>query len=60
MLTTNPSVWQMNIGGATDRPVLADVWTSIQKQLRGEAEGTGEHIQTTGVLHLLKQKVWGW
>jgi hypothetical protein len=53
------TIWQMNIGGATDRPVLAGVWKSIQKQLRGEAEGAAEHIATTGALHLLKQKVWG-
>ncbi|EAQ87435.1 predicted protein [Chaetomium globosum CBS 148.51] len=27
---------EMNIGGATDRPVLAEVWRNVQKQLRGE------------------------
>ncbi|KAL2131444.1 hypothetical protein VTI74DRAFT_5113 [Chaetomium olivicolor] len=48
----------MNIGGATDRPVLAEVWKNVQRKLQGE-DGTEEKCATTGILHLLKQKTWG-
>jgi hypothetical protein len=49
----------MNIGGATDRPVLAEVWKSVQRKLKGETGDEETHTTTTGVLHLLKEKVWG-
>ncbi|KAH6632510.1 hypothetical protein F5144DRAFT_630354 [Chaetomium tenue] len=52
-----PSI--MNIGGATDRPVLAEVWGNVQKQLRGEDVSTKQAYTTTGVLHLLSQKLFG-
>lgn len=53
---------KMNIGGATDRPVLAEVWESTQKQLQGEVgtESVTKGYATTGVLHLLGQKLFGW
>lgn len=50
---------EMNIGGATDRPVLAEVWRNVQKQLRGEDVSTKQAYTTTGVLHLLNQKLFG-
>ncbi|KAK4101981.1 hypothetical protein N658DRAFT_495915 [Parathielavia hyrcaniae] len=53
----------MNLGGATDRPILAEVWEKAQKQLRGEVAVTTESVTngytTTGVRHLLGQKLFG-
>lgn len=50
---------KMNLGGATDRPVLAEVWKNIQKKLQGEDDGTEGNYTTTGVLHLVGQKIFG-
>ncbi|KAK4033575.1 hypothetical protein C8A01DRAFT_49883 [Parachaetomium inaequale] len=50
----------MNIGGATDRPVLAEVWKNTQNQLQGGDVITKQGYATTGVLHLLGQKLSGW
>ncbi len=49
----------MNIGGATDRPILAKVWKTVQKKLKGEG-GAQERPTTTGVFHLLREKVRGY
>ncbi|KXX82958.1 hypothetical protein MMYC01_200435 [Madurella mycetomatis] len=50
---------KMNLGGATDRPVLVEVWKNVQKQLQGENSGTEDKYATTGVLHLVGQKIFG-
>ncbi|GAB1320972.1 hypothetical protein MFIFM68171_11182 [Madurella fahalii] len=49
----------MNLGGATDRPVLAEVWKNVQKQLQGDDGDTEDKYTTTGVFHLVGQKIFG-
>lgn len=59
-MAQNRTDWgQMNIGGATDRPVLAEVWKSVQGQLRGE-DAVPEKFTTTGALDLIRQKILGY
>jgi hypothetical protein len=40
--------------------VLAEVWENVQKQLQGEDVASKQTYRTTGVLHLLGQKFFGW
>ncbi|KAK3294167.1 uncharacterized protein B0H64DRAFT_181107 [Chaetomium fimeti] len=49
----------MNIGGATDRPVVAEVWKNVEKQLQGEDVVTKQEYTTTGVLHPFRRKASG-
>jgi hypothetical protein len=49
----------MNLGGASDRPVLDDVWKKVEKQLQGVDAGDSEQYTTIGVFHLLAQKMVG-
>ncbi len=53
------TIGQMNIGGATDRPVLTEVWKTVRTSLEGESGDADGKLATTGVLHLLKQLAWG-
>ncbi|KAK1766932.1 hypothetical protein QBC33DRAFT_540681 [Phialemonium atrogriseum] len=48
----------MNIGGATDRPVLSEVWENVQAQLRGE-KAKVDNYSTTGALDLIRKKIVG-
>ncbi|KAK4141790.1 uncharacterized protein C8A04DRAFT_30635 [Dichotomopilus funicola] len=49
----------MNLAGAKDRPVLAEVWEDVRRQLKGEDTTEGKVYTTTGAFHLLKQKIFG-
>lgn len=53
------TIGKMNIGGATDRPVLTEVWKTVQSKLAGEGGDAEGKFATTGVLHLLKELAWG-
>lgn len=48
----------MNIGGASDRPVLTEVWENAKAQLEGK-EVPQKDYSTTGALKFVKQKVLG-
>jgi hypothetical protein len=48
----------MNIGGATDRPVLDEVWKNVQGQLRRQ-DAAVEKYSRTSVLYFIRQKILG-
>jgi hypothetical protein len=50
--------YQMNMGGATDRPLLNQIWENVEAKLHGK---TAVHARYTkwGALQLLAQKLFG-
>jgi hypothetical protein len=48
----------MNLGGATDRPMLDEVWLNVQSQLKGEG-ATVKTYSKLGILRLIRQKLRG-
>lgn len=48
----------MNLGGAKDRPVLADVWDNAEAQLE-DRKVPHSTVTTTGVWSILSEKIWG-
>lgn len=40
--------------------MLAEVWENVRKQLQGKEFNTQQRYMTTGILHLIGQKVFGW
>ncbi len=48
----------MNLGGAKDRPLLAEVWDNVEAQIQ-EKELPHPTVTTTGVWSILSEKIWG-
>jgi hypothetical protein len=49
---------QMNLGGASDRPLLEQVWANVDSQLKGKGKVV-QRYSLLGAMQVLKRAIFG-
>lgn len=48
----------MNLGGASDRPILHEIWQNVEAKLNNKS-AVHSSYSSLGALRLLREKIWG-